>query len=105
MIANPIWAPKYCTKMVLIDRLKVNKTGKTFLFFCCDRNYLDLYSIDSEKVRKECKLVSNSKILCYQVPLDWLENEGELPKEYIKVREREYNKYKKYKEKLNKKGN
>lgn len=97
----PIWSMKYCTKEVLVDKLKVHR-GKNFIYFCCDRNYLNLYSFDGDKVKSNCKLIYNSKIYCYAIPLDWLEDEGELPKELEKVREKEYNKYKKYKEKQNK---
>lgn len=94
MKAIPIWSPRYWDKKVLIDRLKLNPTGKTYLFFCCDKNLTSLYSVDSSRVRAECGLCTNGKILCYQVPLEWLENEGDLPSEFIPIRDKNYNKYK-----------
>lgn len=89
-----IWSPRYWDKKVLVNKLNVKK-GKCYLFFACDRNYTNLYSFDGERVLKECQLCSNGKIYCYQIPLEWLVNEGELPKELIAIRDKEYSKFKK----------
>ena len=93
-----IWQPKYCIKKVLVNTMYV-KSDKCYVFFCADRNYPDLYSYDGEKVRNECRVVSNGKIPCFEIPLDWLVNEGTLPNELVEVRDREYTKFKKYNKK------
>lgn len=94
MKATCIWQPRYWDRKVLINKADV-KRDKCFVFFCCDRNKPDLYSYDGAKVLDECTLCSNGKILCYEIPLDWLENAGELPAELVKIRDAEYAKYKK----------
>ena len=93
MIAYPIWQPKYSTQMVLVDKLKV-RSGKNYIFFVADRNKPSLYSFDGDKIRSECKLSSNGKIYCYNIPLSWLNDEGELPKELADLKEKEYSKFK-----------
>ena len=93
MTATVIWQPKFSTQEVLVSTLKV-RDNKNYLFFVADRNHPDLYSYDGSKVKKECKITSNGKILCYNIPLSWLSNEGELPEELVKVRESEYIKFK-----------
>lgn len=93
MKAKAIWSPRYWDKKVLINKLDV-EPKKCFLFFCCDKNLKNLYSYDGVKVKNECPLRYNGKIYCYEVPLDWLNNEGELPLELEKVRTKEYSKYK-----------
>lgn len=98
MIANPIWQPKFCTGEVLVSALDV-RPGKNYIFFVADRNHPDLYSYDGDKVKQEGTLCSNGKITCYAFPLAWLSCEGELPSEYVSVREREYKKFKRYKSK------
>lgn len=101
MYASAIWQPKYCIKSVLI-RCQDVKRQKCFVYFCCDKNLKDLYSYDGDYVRNNCKVVSNGKIPCYQIPLSILVSEGDLPKEFEKIRECEYAKYqrtlKKYKQ-------
>lgn len=92
--ASPIWMPRYWDKVVLVDKQKV-KPGKNYLYFVVDAKYPDLYSYDGNKVKKECKLTTNGKIYCYQIPLDWLDNEGELPQEFILTKNKEYAKYQK----------
>lgn len=91
--ATPIWQMRFWDRTVLVNKQDV-KNGKCYLFFCCDKNYPDLYSYDGAKVKQECKLCSNGKIYCYQIPVSWLENEGDLPAEFLPIREREYAKYK-----------
>ena len=72
------------------------RSGKNYIYFVADRNHPDLYSYDGDKVKAEGRLCSNGKIICYAFPLDWLESEGDLPEEFIPIREREYNKFKQY---------
>lgn len=98
MKAYPIWQMKYCTKSVLVDTAKVSR-DKVYIYFVADRNYQDLYSFDGAKVRNECKLIHNGKIYCFDVPLEMLVNEGELPSELKARREAEYQKFLDYKEK------
>ena len=95
MRAYPIWQMKYCTKSVLIDTSKVGY-GKCYIYFVADRNYLDLYSVDGTKVRDKCDIIFNGKIYCFDVPLEWLVNEGELPKELEEQRQVQYEKFKEY---------
>lgn len=92
--ATVIWQPRYWDKKVLVDRKDV-RPEKCFVYFACDRNLPDLYSYDGSKVREECGMTTNGKIVVYEIPLDWLDNEGELPKEFISIRDKEYAKYKK----------
>lgn len=93
MKASVIWSPRYWDKKVLVATRDV-RPEKCYLFFCCDRNYSDLYSYDGVKVQEECKICSNGKIYCYEIPLEWLKNEGELSEEFQKIRDSEYQKYK-----------
>ncbi len=95
MKAYPIWQMKYCTKSVLVDTCKVSN-NKTYIYFVADRNYTDLYSFDGAKVREKCNIIHNGKIYCYDVPLEWLVNEGELPKELVVEKEKQYEKFKTY---------
>lgn len=95
MIANPIWQPKFKTGEVLVARLDV-RPGKNYIYFVADRNHPDLYSYDGDKVKKEGKLCSNGKIICYAFPLDWLDSEGELPENYKARKELEYKKFQRY---------
>lgn len=94
-MATPIWQPKFSTRMVLVDRTKVRE-GKNYLYFVADRNHPDLYSYDGTRVRNECQLSTNGKIYCYNIPLDWLVSEGDLPEELIPIREKEYKKFQKF---------
>lgn len=94
MTASAIWMPRYWDKMVLVDKKNI-RSGKNYLFFVVDKRYPDLYSYDGDRVKKECKLVSNGKIYCYQIPMDWLNNEGDLPQEFMAEKDREYQKYQK----------
>ena len=98
MTANPIWQMKYCTKTVLVATSKISG-DKTYIYFIADRNYPDLYSVESKKVRNYCQIVSNGKIPCYSIPIEMLYNEGELPETLQKQREIEYERFKKYKSK------
>lgn len=98
MKAIPIWQPKFSTKEVLVSKMEV-KSGKNYLFFCCDKNHPDLYSYDGDLVKKQGRLCSNGKIICYAFPLSFLTSEGDLPEEYLPIRKREYSKYKKYSQK------
>lgn len=102
MKAYPIWQIKFCTQEVLVDTSKVSNS-KVFIYFVADRNHRDLYSFDGAWVRTNCKLTYNGKIYCYCIPMSALCNEGELPKELEQAREIEYEKFKRYKEKLNSK--
>ena len=95
MTANPIWQPKFSTKEVLVAKLDV-KPGKNYIYFVADRNHPDLYSYDGNKVKSEGRLCSNGKIICYAFPLDWLNSEGDLPEEFIPIKEKEYSKFKRY---------
>lgn len=88
-----IWQPKFSTQEVLVATNKV-RDGKNFVFFAGDRNHPDLYSYDGTKVKQDCKVTSNGKIYCYCIPLSWLNNEGDLPKELEQIKEQEYNKFK-----------
>lgn len=47
------------------------------------------------KVRKECRMVSNGKIFCYCMPLDWLVDEGELPEDEKREQARQYARFRK----------
>ena len=93
MKAVCIWQPRYWDKKVLVATDKVRE-GKNYVYFCADRNMQDLYSYDGTKVRNECKVCSNGKIYCYEIPLHWLVNEGDLPQELIEVKNAQYNKFK-----------
>ena len=95
MTAVCIWQMKYCTKSVLIATTKINKNGKTYIYFCADRNHPNLYSVDISQV-KGCKIISNGKIKCVDVPFDRFINEGELPKELEEERNNQYQKFRKY---------
>lgn len=101
MRATVIWQPRYWDKKVLVDVKKV-KPGKNYLYFACDVNLLDLYSYDGDRVLEEGFTTSNGKILCYEVPLDWLKNEGKLPEHFIPIREKEYAKFLKTKKRKKK---
>lgn len=94
MNASPIWMPRYWDKTVLVDRKNV-RSGKNYLYFVVDSKYPDLYSYDGDKVKKECKLTSNGKIYCYQIPMDWLNSEGELPPDFLSTKDAENRKYQK----------
>lgn len=98
MVAYPIWQMKFCTKEIMIDTMKVSGE-RTYIYFVADRNYPNLYSMDSAKVRANCKIASNGKIYCYYVPLHMLRDEGPIPASLLEVKQREYEKYKKYMEK------
>jgi hypothetical protein len=91
--ATCIWQPRYWDQKVLINKIDVRR-DKCFVFFCCDRNKTDLYSYDGNKVINEIKVGTNGKIPCYEIPLDWLQSEGDLPEELVKIRTEEYAKYK-----------
>lgn len=93
MRATCIWQPKFSTQEVLVATTKIID-GKNYLFFAGDRNHPDLYSFNGEKVKSECKISSNGKILCYNIPLSWLNNEGDLPEECARVRDAEYLRFK-----------
>lgn len=93
MTAQAIWQPKFSTREVLVAKTSV-RDGKNYLFFCCDRNHTSLYSYDGTRVKNDGRLCSNGKIVCYAFSLDWLSDEGDLPDELVKIREREYAKYK-----------
>lgn len=93
--AYPIWQPKFATKEVLVAKVNV-RSGKNYIFFVADRNHLDLYSYDGDKVKSSGRLCTNGKIVCYAFPLDWLDSEGDLPEDLVEVREKEYNKFKRY---------
>jgi hypothetical protein len=60
-----------------------------------DKEYKNLYSFDSERAKKEAPMVSNSKILCYAIPLKWLKEERELNPKEILIKEKEIEKYRK----------
>jgi hypothetical protein len=94
MNASPIWMPRYWDKTVLVDRKNI-KSGKNYLYFVVDPKYPYLYSFDGDKVKKECKLTSNGKIYCYQIPMDWLNSEGDVPQEFLSTKDKEYQKYQK----------
>lgn len=89
-----IWQPKFSTKEVLVATTKVRE-GKNYIFFVADRNFPDLYSFDGTKVKQNCKISSNGKILVYDIPLSYLSNEGELPEKLVTYKETEYEKFKK----------
>lgn len=93
MNAVCIWQPKFCTKEALVAMEKVPK-GKGYLYFAADRNHPNLYSYDGEKVRSECRMVSNGKIFCYCIPLSWLVDEGELGDALESERDRQYGRFK-----------
>lgn len=95
MTANCIWQMKFSTKSVLLAKQKVREGAKTYIYFCADRNYPDLYSISYEDIKK-CRLVSNGKIICYDIPVEYLHNEGELSEDLKKEREKQYLKFKKF---------
>lgn len=95
MKAYPIWQMKFCTQSVLVDTSKVSRE-KTYIYFVADRNHPDLYSFDGAKVRDECKLIFNGKIYCFDIPFEWLTNEGDLPSELVAQREKEYERYKNF---------
>ena len=88
-----IWQPKYSTQEVLVATQKV-RDGKNYIFFVADRNWVDLYSFDGTKVKQNCKISSNGKIPVYDIPLSYLNNEGELPKKLIAFKQQEYDKFK-----------
>jgi hypothetical protein len=94
MKASPIWMPRYWDKTVLVDRKNVG-SGKNYLYFVVDSRYPYLYSYDGNRVKKECKLTTNGKIYCYQIPMDWLSSEGELPSEFLPIKQKEMAKYQK----------
>ena len=94
MSVTCIWQPKFCTNEALVAMEKV-PNGKGYLYFAADRNHPNLYSYDGVKVRQECKLVSNGKIFCYCIPMQWLVDEGELSDELKLAREKQYTKFKK----------
>lgn len=94
IVANPIWMPRYWDKKVLVDKSKV-RNGKNYLYFVVDKKLPDLYSYDGTKVKDECRLTTNGKIYCYEIPLEWLNNEGELPEEFLSTKQKEFNKYQK----------
>lgn len=88
-----IWQPKFSTQEALVAVHRIRK-GKNYIFFVADRNWMDLYSFDGDKVKQNCKISSNGKIPVYAIPLSYLNNEGALPKDLITFREKEYDKFK-----------
>ena len=91
-MAIAIWQPKYCTKSVLVDVGKVS-FGRNELFFCCDDNLKSLYSFDGDRVISEAHVTNNGKIMCYSIPMGWLNEEGPLPEKYGYIVKRERAKY------------
>ncbi len=85
-----IWQPRYWDRKVLVSTYKVKSSGKSYVIFCGDRILKDLYSFDNKKVREECDITSNGKIMCFNIPLEWLINEGELTPDMISLRDAEY---------------
>lgn len=100
MKATAIWQMRFWDKKVLVNHLDVHD-GTCYLYFCCDRNYPDLYSYNGTQVKQDCGLCSNGKIICYEIPASMLSNAGPLPDEFKDTRDKEYKKYltKKKKEK------
>lgn len=93
MTAICIWQPKFSTREVLVATNKV-RDGVNYLFFAGDRNHPDLYAFDGLKVKQNCRVGSNGKLYCYYIPLDYLDNKGELPEELKYIRDKEYSKFK-----------
>lgn len=92
--AIPIWQPKYKDGTVLVDIDKLEK--KTYIFFCCDKNFPNLYSFDGEEAFANYDSVSNGTIECIPVPLKDLVDEGTLTKEQELLKEKELEKMRKY---------
>lgn len=90
----PIWQMKYCTKSVLVSVQKIIPNSLNYIFFCADRNYTNLYSFNANVVFSKCKIISNGKIPCFDIPFTMFKNEGPLNKELENIREKEYNKFK-----------
>ncbi len=89
-----IWQPKFCTREVLVAKTSIRE-GKNYLFFCGDRNHPDLYSFTGTEAIEHGRWCSNGKIVCLAFSLDLLKNEGELPEEFVPIRDKEYTKFKK----------
>lgn len=93
--ALPIWQPRYHDDKILISCNKVSETDDTYIFICGDDNYPNLYKIPAHSFFNY-KIGSNGRILCFEVPIKDLINEGELP-EYLKAKkEKELTKLRKY---------
>lgn len=89
-----VWTPKYSTSQVLVDMRKVRK-GKNLLFFSSDKNLPYLYSFTSDDA-EACSKVYNGRILCYGIPLNCLQCEGELPERLRPRQKAEHAKYQDY---------
>ncbi len=89
-----IYQPKYKTKEVLVHTRCVDYK-RCYLFFVGDRNWKNLYSFDGARVMQECPMQKNGRGLVYVIPLDFLEDEGELPDELERERQRLYPDWKK----------
>ena len=86
---QPIWQPKFSTQEVLVN-VNAVRPEKCFVMFIGDKNHPNLYSYNGEKVRRECRVQKNGRGQVFCVPLSWLEDEGELPKELKEQRKKDY---------------
>lgn len=93
--AIPIWQPRYHDNVVLVNCNKVSEKENTLLYFCGDINYPNLYAIDYKKL-DDYSIGNNGSIYCFEVPLKDLIDLGELPEEYLPLKEKELQKFKKF---------
>lgn len=89
-----IWKPKYKTGQALVDMRRV-MPGKNYIFFSSEKTLPYLYSFES-KDAEECEKVYNGRILCYGIPINNLQCEGELPERLVAVRDAEHKRYQEF---------
>jgi len=70
--AIEIWQPRYHDRVVLISVHKVKEGTNYVRFTKAPSMGNGLWSFDGSRVRRECELDTNGKIICFAVPLHWL---------------------------------
>lgn len=93
-----VWQKRFFDNSVLVSTECVQPI-KCYVFFAADSNYPNLYSYDGVKVMESCSIQKNGKGTVYIIPMSWLNDEGPLPVKYNQIKESEYKKYQKYKQK------
>ena len=75
----PIWQPRYWDKKVLIATYYFTEPV-IFFHFCVDRNFKELYYVETNAVINNCSIASNGKIDCYEIPYEYVHTfEGIIP--------------------------
>ena len=76
-----LWCPRYYDNSVLLSTRAVKK-GKNYIAFSADPKLNHLYSVTDEVIKKY-PTQKNGKGSVYIIPFTELEDEGNLPSEYM----------------------